>query len=183
MDEQMMYALRFPTGPYTPHKEFTETLKSQYIGNISDLPYLVELHTKDLAIEDLSFLYRPQGWSINEVVHHLVDSHINAYTRFKLALTEDNPTIKPYEEGLFVKLGDCTPERFDDAKALLGLIHKRWVGLIESMKLEDFNRTYFHPGSQKTWPLDKVLALYSWHSLHHLAHIKQAVDKKFVRED
>ena len=179
MDEITSYALRFPTGPFKPLETFNETLRQQYTGNIADLPYLIEVNTKDLSSKELAYLYRPEGWNINEVVHHLVDSHMNAFIRFKLALTEDNPTIKPYEEAKCVKLGDCGPEYFEEAKTLLALLHKKWVRLIESMNEEDFSRTYFHPESKKQFTLDKVLAMYSWHSLHHLAHIKQAIDRKY----
>ncbi|HPN72288.1 MAG TPA: metal-dependent hydrolase, partial [Saprospiraceae bacterium] len=95
MEETMVFALRYPIGKYQTHEVWSEKLKDQYIGNIADLPYLIELNTKDITKEQLAYLYRPEGWSINEVVHHLVDSHMNAFIRFKLALTEDNPVIKP----------------------------------------------------------------------------------------
>ena len=180
MEEAMIFALRYPIGKYQTHEVWSEKLKDQYIGNIADLPYLIDLNTKDITKEQLAYLYRPEGWSINEVVHHLVDSHMNAFIRFKLALTEDNPVIKPYDEAAFVKLGDCHPDSFEDAKTILNKKKKKWVALLASMSMEDFQRTYFHPESGKKFTLEYVLGLYSWHCLHHLAHIKQALDKKYA---
>ena len=179
LDDMMVYALRFPIGDFKAHDTFTDLLKKQYIGNIADLPYLISLNVNDLSEKELQYLYRPQGWSINEVVHHLVDSHMNAFIRFKLALTEDGPNIKPYDEAKCVKLGDCTLASLEDSKMLLTYLHKKWVTLLESMSDEDYQKSYFHPASGKEYKLHVVLALYSWHSLHHLAHIKQALDKKY----
>lgn len=179
MDDALMYALKYPTGPFKSHQEFSEDLKQKYIENIAALPSLIEAQTQGLTVEELAYRYRPGGWTINEVVNHLVDSHMNAFIRFKLALTEDNPSIKPYEEALFVQLGDNDVRFIEDTKQLLTLLHKKWVRLLEGMAPEDFSKTYFHPASHKTFRMDTVLSLYSWHGLHHLAHIRQALDQKF----
>ncbi|PYR62116.1 MAG: putative metal-dependent hydrolase [Acidobacteria bacterium] len=114
--------------------------------------------------------YRPDGWTVRQVVHHVPDSHLNAYCRFKLALTEDNPRIKPYDEAAWAKLADTERTPVETSLALLDSLHQRWVTLLESMKPEEFARTLQHPEAGEM-TLDKVLQLYTWHGRHHVAHI------------
>jgi len=178
MTDLELYSLRYPIGKYEPINHMTKELKDQLIGNIADLPYLLQMNLETISLEEYRYTYRPSGWSINELIHHLADSHLNAFIRFKLALTEDNPSIKPYDEGLFVQQADCSLELAQNSLALITHAHKKWVALLEAMELEDFRRTYYHPGYQTTQSLASVLGLYSWHGFHHLAHIKYATDKK-----
>jgi hypothetical protein len=180
MTDLEIYTLRYPIGKYEPVTLLTENLKDQLIGNIADLPYLLKINLETISLDEYKYTYRPEGWSINQVIHHLADSHVNAFIRFKLALTEDNPTIKPYDEGLFVQQADCTLELAEESLALITHAHKKWLALLEAMSLDDFNRTYYHPGYQNTQTLAYVLGMYSWHGFHHLAHIKYAIDKKTV---
>jgi len=114
--------------------------------------------------------YRPGGWSVRQVVHHVPDSHMNAYVRFKLALTEDEPTIKPYEEAAWAELADSASTPVDVSLTLLETLHDRWVRLLRSMTEADFARKFRHP-QLGVVPLDKNLALYAWHGKHHVAHI------------
>ena len=114
--------------------------------------------------------YRPGGWTVRQVVHHVPDSHMNAYVRFKLALTEDEPTIKPYEEAAWAELADSASTPVDVSLTLLETLHDRWVRLLRSMTEADFARKFRHP-QLGVVPLDKNLALYAWHGKHHVAHI------------
>jgi hypothetical protein len=115
--------------------------------------------------------YRPGGWTVRQVVHHVPDSHLNAYLRFKLALTEENPTIKPYEEARWAELPDTAGTQIGVSLVMLEALHRRWVNLLRSMSEEQWGRTYFHPDQNKSLRLDGVLAMYSWHGKHHTAHI------------
>jgi len=114
--------------------------------------------------------YRPGGWTVRQVVHHVPDSHMNAYVRFKLALTENEPTIKPYEEAAWAELADSASTPADVSLTLLETLHDRWVRLLRSMTEADFARKFRHP-QLGVVPLDKNLALYAWHGKHHVAHI------------
>jgi uncharacterized damage-inducible protein DinB len=123
-----------------------------------------------LSEEQLNTPYRPGGWTVRQVVHHLPDSHMNSYVRFKLALTEDAPTIKPYDEALWANLADSSTTPLETSLALLDALHVRWVRLLKSMTDADFMREFRHPESGLI-RLDQNLALYAWHGKHHVAHI------------
>jgi len=118
----------------------------------------------------LSTPYRDGGWSVRQVVHHVPESHMNAYIRFKLALTEDNPTIKPYNENAWVNLGDVARVPVETSVALLEALHERWVTLMEAMAPADFERPLMHP-EVGAITLDRLLQLYAWHGPHHVAHV------------
>ena len=123
-----------------------------------------------LSQEKLNTPYRPGGWTVRQVVHHLPDSHLNSYVRFKLALTEDEPTIKPYYEDRWAELQEAKTAPIELSLALLDSLHKRWVLMLRSMKSEDWKRTFRHPDLGVV-SLEKNVALYSWHGRHHVAHI------------
>jgi len=114
--------------------------------------------------------YRPGGWTIKQVIHHIADSHMNAYSRFKMALTEDNPTIKPYDESAWAKLADASLA-IDSSMAIIKAVHFKWAVILESMTDEDFQKTYFHPEKKRSQTLAEVTLMYTWHSKHHLAHV------------
>jgi len=118
-----------------------------------------------------------RGWTVRQVIHHIPDSHLNAYIRFKQALTEENPTIRPYFEDRWAKLTDSQLTPIDVSLKLLSSLHQRWVVVLKSMKTDDFTRTYFHPAYNKSMPLINVLQMYSWHGKHHLAHIMLVKNK------
>ena len=161
---------RYPIGPFTPDPEPTPELRNKHIEEIAALPSKMRKALGDLSPEQLETPYREAGWTLKQVAHHVPDSHMNAYVRFKLALTENVPTIKPYEEAAWARLKDTEATSVEVSLNLLEALHIRWVNLLRAMKPEDFNRKLNHPESG-VQTLDRVLALYDWHGNHHLAHI------------
>lgn len=170
--------LKFPIGEFeTPSTISTKEVEN-WIATITNFPKEVETITDNLTIEELNWLYRPNGWNIKQVVHHCSDSHINAFMRFKLALTEEHPTIKPYAEDLWANLVDGSSDDISHSMMILKAIHYKWSLVLKAMTNEDWERTYFHPESKKLFQLKEVASLYAWHCNHHLAHIKQALAYK-----
>jgi uncharacterized damage-inducible protein DinB len=167
--------LRFPIGKFEKNLEITSQVRQQLIETIADLPEKVNRATKNLSDEQLDTPYRPGGWSVRQTVHHIADSHLNSFIRFKLALTEDAPTIRPYFEDRWAELHDSQMPINISIKIIEG-IHARWTNLLQSMTDEDFARKLVHPDSG-VWTLEKMLALYGWHSLHHTAHITNLADR------
>ncbi|MCC9137142.1 bacillithiol transferase BstA [Pontibacter silvestris] len=164
--------LRYPIGHFDATQPIADDRLSQLILSIANLPAKVREAITDLTEEQLDTPYRPGGWSIRQVVHHLPDSHLNGYTRQKLALTEDNPTIRPYDEEAWSKLNDAKHGAPDVSLALLEALHKRWVLLLLSLTPEELKRTFMHPVSgQQT--IRQHIGLYAWHGEHHLAHITE----------
>ena len=143
------------------------------IDAIAATPAAVRAAVAGLGDAQLDTPYRPGGWSVRQVVHHLPDSHLNAYCRFKLALTEDAPTIKPYDQDAWATMPDGRSELVAESLALLDALHARWVYLMRRMRPDDFLRTLNHPEWDRPLSLDVMLALYSWHGRHHVAHITE----------
>jgi len=165
-----MSDLRFPIGKFIPPDSFDATQRSRLIADIDHAPAALRRSAQGLSDEQIDTPYRPDGWTVRQVVHHVPDSHMNAYIRFKLALTENEPAIKTYEEQLWAELPDTKATPLDTSLTLLETLHKRWVILLHEMRDADFARTFKHP----EWgavSLDWTLALYSWHGRHHVAHI------------
>ena len=148
---------------------------SEAINYLEDFPKMLRELTHDLSDDILELTYRPEGWSIRQVVHHLADSHSNMYIRVKCALTEENPTIKGYSESDWALLADSKLPIESSLKIVEGL-HERLVYIFRNLKQEDFEKTFYHNGYQRTYILRNVIALYRWHSEHHLAHIKLALN-------
>ena len=167
--------LRFPIGKFNKNIEITPEIRQQLIRTIADLPDKIKLATNDLSDEQLDTPYRPGGWTVRQTVHHIADSHLNSFIRFKLALTEDLPTIRPYFEDRWAELADSQMP-IDVSIKIVDGIHARWANLLMSMSDEDFNKQLIHPDSG-VWTLEKMLALYGWHSLHHTAHITSLRDR------
>lgn len=169
-----MSDLRYPVGKFEWTAPATEEQamadRASYINTIANLPAQLRAAVIDLAAEQLDTPYRPDGWTVRQVVHHVPDSHINAYVRFKLALTEREPHIKPYKEAEWAKLPDSQITSIEVSLELLAALHVRWVGLLRAMNASDFGRTLYHP-EHGALTLDRMLAMYAWHSRHHLAHI------------
>jgi hypothetical protein len=164
--------LRYPIGRFERPASVTAGDRAQFIDDIAACPAAMRAAIDGLADEQLDTPYRPGGWTVRQVVHHVPDSHVNSYVRFRLALTEDQPTIKPYNEGKWAELPDARGPLVDESLALLDALHARWVALLRAMTPGDFARTLVHPerpGAPMT--LDVMLALYSWHGKHHVAHI------------
>lgn len=161
--------LRFPIGKFDENIEITPEKRRQLIQTIAELPDKVKLATSKLTEDQLDTPYRPEGWTVRQTVHHIADSHLNAFSRFKLALTEDTPTIRPYFEDRWAELADSRMPIDVSIKIIEG-IHARWSNLLQSMTDEDFAKKLNHPDSG-LWTLERMLALYGWHCRHHTAHI------------
>lgn len=165
--------LKYPIGKFHSQPEYSQAEVKTNIQIISALPSKFINLLGNWDSEKLNTPYRPEGWTVRQLVHHVADSHINAYTRCRLALTEDNPVIKPYEEQLWAELPDAKTAPIELSLQLLRYVHLRWVLLLNSMNEADLARTYTHPASQKTYRLDDVIAQYAWHSEHHYQHAFQ----------
>jgi len=161
--------LRYPIGEFDASIEITNELRKDWIQTINDLPTKIAEAVEGLNDEQLDSPYRLEGWTVRQTVHHVADSHINSLCRFKLAMTEENPTIRPYFEDRWAELADSLLPIDVSLKIIEG-IHVRWTALLESLTEADFKRPLIHPDSGE-WTIEKFLALYAWHSRHHTAHI------------
>ncbi len=162
--------LRYPIGRFTPDQIPTPDTRNRHIEQIASLPERMRQAVAGLKDDQLSTPYRDGGWTVRQVVHHVPDSHLNAYIRFKWALTEDFPTIKPYNEGAWATLKDSEQTPVDVSLILLESLHARWTVLLRSLTAQDFQRQLNHPESGPH-NVDWLLELYSWHGNHHVAHI------------
>ena len=165
-----MSDLRYPVGQFSKPSSLTQAERSEAIQILADAPRNMRTAVNGLNERQLDTPYRPEGWTVRQVVHHVPDSHMNAYIRFKLALTEDVPTIKPYDEAAWAKLADTAKTPITVSLDTLDNVHTRWVILLRSMSASDFARTFNHPEAGKL-TLDQTLALYAWHSRHHVGHV------------
>ncbi|MBY0424543.1 MAG: putative metal-dependent hydrolase [Cytophagales bacterium] len=172
MNEEVLEQLRFPIGKFKTPSEVTKEQLDIWIKDIASFPYRLEEAILGLNENQLNTPYRPGGWTVKQVVHHCADSHMNSFTRFKLALTEENPTIKPYEEALWA-LGPDYELSPNVSISLLKALHTRWEVLLRSLEEKDFLKTFFHPESKKNYRLDINTEIYAWHGNHHLAHITE----------
>ena len=165
----MVEDLRYPIGKFDSNIDITPEIRQQFIETIIELPKKIREAINNLSDTQLDTPYRPEGWTVRQLVHHIADSHLNSFCRFKLALTEDFPTIRPYYEDRWALLADSRLPVEDSLKIIEG-VHSRWTSLLNSMTDEDFQRKLNHPESGE-WTIEKFLALYDWHSRHHTAHI------------
>lgn len=161
--------LRYPVGKYEPLTELTPELRERYIGEIEALPARMRAAVAGLSEAQLDTEYRPGGWTVRQVVHHVPDSHLNSYSRFKFALTEDVPTIKTYDEAAWAELPDGRGD-VEVSLRLLDALHERWVRLLRGMSEADYARRLNHP-EWGVLTLDAMVGLYEWHCRHHVAHI------------
>jgi len=161
---------RYPTGRFRFDPDVTPEKRKRSIAAIREAPAALRAAVRGLNETQVNTPYRDGGWTVRQVVHHVPESHMNAYVRFKLALTEDNPTIKPYEEDLWAKLPDVPREPIETSLALLDALHKRWVTLLEQLNPEEFARPLVHPAIGPI-SVDYLLQMYAWHGRHHAAHI------------
>lgn len=162
--------LRYPIGRYQP-APFTQQQKEKWLLDLQFLPTELELAVQDLDEAQLLTPYRDGGWTVQQLVHHIADSHMNAYTRFKLGLTETNPAIRPYDEKEWAKLNDVTTVPINVSITLLHALHRRWVVMLTDLTDEQWQRTVFHPEHKNEMTLWFMLGMYSWHGRHHLKHI------------
>jgi len=166
-----MDELRYPTGRFQrPTGALSAAERARHIDTIASTPRELRRAVNGLSDSQLDTPYRPEGWTVRQLVHHVPDSHLNAYVRFKLALTEERPTIKPYDEARWALLGDVNATPVATSLSLLEQLHERWVALLRTVKQNEFERELMHP-ENGVMTLDQLLALYAWHGPHHVAHI------------
>ncbi|MCX6121708.1 MAG: putative metal-dependent hydrolase [Ignavibacteriales bacterium] len=163
--------LKYPLGKFVKPDTFTPEILNHYIRNIESFPSRLRAEVEHLTDEQLDTHYRPGGWTIRQVVNHCADSHMNSFMRFKLALTEDTPTIKPYFENRWAELADSKSMPIEPALKILEGLHQRWVVILKSLTKEELGKRYIHPEHGKELRLDTTIGIYAWHCNHHLAHI------------
>lgn len=178
MENEKIEKLKYPLGKWKAPAVIDSVVLKEYINTIESFPISLQKAVKNMSDEQLDTPYREEGWSIQQVVHHCADSHMNSLIRLKLALTENAPTIKPYREELWADLADSKKM---DVKASLQIIegvHARWVAVLKSLSETQFDRTFIHPESKRTFSLRESTSLYAWHCEHHLAHINTLKQNK-----
>jgi hypothetical protein len=173
----MTVDLRYPIGRYQL-VEYSAAEKESRLADILFLPRLLEFALLNLDEHQLNTPYREEGWTINQVVHHVADSHMNAFIRFKLGLTEDTPTIKPYIQDKWGETSDVLHVPVNYSITLIHSLHHRWYELLKSMTDEDWQRTLFHPEQKREITLWEMLLIYAWHGKHHAAHITNLREQK-----
>ena len=175
MNQLILEKLKFPIGKFHRPDTITENDLVTWITTIENFPLKIKTLTETLSVEELNWIYRPKGWCIKQVVHHCADSHMNSFIRFKLALTEDVPTIKPYEEQLWAELADGNSNDISPSIQIIEGLHARWVLLLKSFGSTALKRQFFHPANLKISTLEETIGVYAWHCNHQLAHIEQAL--------
>lgn len=161
---------RYPIGRFVPPATFDAPTRERLVDEIAAAPARLRVAVSGLSAEQLAERYREGGWTLKQVVHHVADSHVNAYVRFKLAATEDEPLVKTYEEQLWAELPDATSADLSASLALLDALHARWVAFLRSLSEAQLQRTFRHPDHGLV-TLNRNLALYAWHGRHHAAHV------------
>jgi hypothetical protein len=169
--------LKYPIGKFKWPETVTTTEIDLAYNTITSFPEMMMKAVSGLSAEQLDTPYRQEGWTIRQVVHHCADSHMNALIRFKLALTEDGPTIKPYKEGEWAKLVDYTMDPTVSIYIITG-VHARWTALLDRIEGDEWQRTFVHPEHGRVFRLDQAAMLYQWHCLHHLSHILKLRERK-----
>lgn len=168
----------YPIGKFIFDEKYATNNIQKYIEDIEELPDLLKSTLKKIDKKNKNNRYRDGGWTVEQIIHHTADSHINAFLRFKLALTEVNPTIKPYNQNLFAESADVFVSDLKSSIRILRGVHHRWTVLLQNMSNQDFNNTYTHPEYKAKFSLLHALALYAWHGKHHVAQIKVALKRK-----
>lgn len=170
--------LQYPIGKFQAVGPVDQAAVDQAITDIDSLPEKFIQSIRHLTKEQLDTPYRPGGWAVGQLVHHVVDSHMNAYVRMKIALTEEDPTIRPYDEGEWAKLDDSSTTPVQVSLDMLALLHRRWVKLIQSLDGNQLKRKYYHPGDKEWVNLRTMLCMYAWHGNHHLAHFTELIKRE-----
>jgi hypothetical protein len=171
-----MKNLSYPIGKYVIPENITEAIINEWTATIANFPTAIHTLTENISTEILNTPYRPDGWTVRQVVHHCADSHINAFTRFKLALTEDSPTIRPYFEDRWAELFDGNNDEIEDSLMIITGLHNRWVKLLKELTATDLQKGFIHPEHGQFFTLAETIGNYAWHCEHHLAHIRLVVN-------
>lgn len=171
--------LIYPTGKFRAPESFDRQQADEYILALDRLPALLEGAVKSLSSQRLGHGYRPGSWNVKQIVHHVADSHLNFHIRLRLTLTEETPTVKPYDENAWARLVDYNADDISSSLDIIRGVHRRSVELLKSMKDKDFARSFYHPEHKKEFSLLWLLALYTWHGAHHAGQIKVALEHKF----
>ena len=164
--------LRYPVGKFKTPREYTQQDIQTWITTIEKLPAELKEELRLAGENKLDVPYREGGWTVRQVVHHLADSHMNSYIRFKLSMTETDPTVRPYYEDRWAELTDAKSGPVEFSVNLLEALHQRWVYFLRSLTPADFQRRFYHPEHDKHFELREILALYAWHCQHHLGHVR-----------
>jgi len=169
--EDQIQQLKYPIGKFSEPSNIDAALIESSISDIDSFPKRLADAVAGLSEQQLNTPYRPDGWTVRQVVHHCADSHMNSWIRFKLSLTENKPVIRPYFEDRWAELPDSKEMDIEPALSLLRALHTKWVFLLKSLNGPDLKKVYIHPEHGKEYRLDSVICLYAWHCNHHLAHI------------
>lgn len=179
MTENELYKLKFPVGEYTCPENITSHEISNWIKTIRTFPDDLGKLVSTLDEDSLNRRYRPGGWNVRQVVHHCADSHMNAFIRFKLSLTEDTPTIRPYFEDRWAKMEDYNKVDVNVSIQILSGLHHRWCVLLNSLETETLKKAFYHPESRRHFTLEETIGNYAWHCAHHYSHVVQALKLQF----
>ena len=172
MTDVVLEKLKYPVGRFLWVERLSHEEIKSLTEEIRSFPAELKAEIEDYKPEDFQKTYRPGAWQIGQLIHHLADSHIHVYTRFKLALTQDTPTVLDYDHDQWAEMSDALDTNVKSSLMILEGIHYRWAALIETLDSHQWEKQYYHPARDKFYPLATVLALYAWHGKHHLAHIK-----------
>ncbi|MGA0374129.1 MAG: YfiT family bacillithiol transferase [Flavobacteriaceae bacterium] len=172
MTDVVLEKLKYPVGRFLWVERLSHEEIKSLTEEIRSFPAELKAEIQDYKPEDFQKTYRPGAWQIGQLIHHLADSHIHVYTRFKLALTQDTPTVLDYDHDQWAEMSDALDTNVKSSLMILEGIHYRWAALIETLDSHQWEKQYYHPARDKFYPLATVLALYAWHGKHHLAHIK-----------
>ena len=167
-----MEHLKYPIGKFEYGKSFTTAENQRHISIIEQFPNELKALVAKITPPQLEKSYRPGGWTARQIIHHIADSHMNAYMRVKLTLTENNPTIKPYDQDLWANLEDAKNAPVEISLTIIDALHQRWTYLLRTLTNEVLQKTYFHPEYKREFKLEELLALYAWHGKHHYEHLK-----------
>jgi hypothetical protein len=175
-----LHQLQFPLGEFTFSSQANRVQLDRWISDIANFPNALRESTRNLTALQKNWQYRPQGWTIKQVVHHCADSHMNSLIRFKRTLTEEQPTIRPYYEDRWALLVDGQDDHIEASLLLLAGLHYKWACLLRALSNSDLGRSFLHPKQGKAITIKEAIAFYAWHGRHHLAHIQQALAAKGV---
>ena len=177
IDPTRLESLRFPIGRFEEDPQTTRARQKGWVDQIGRVPGELRALVQDLSERQLDTPYRPDGWTVRQVVHHLADSHLNAYVRTKLALTEEEPTIKPFDPSAWAELPDGLPAPIESSMSLLEALHTRWVSALRALPSEGFMRTMNLPWKGKISTISQTVEYFAWHGRHHIAHVNTLRDK------